>query len=729
MGIPGLTTFIANCPSSYFKDYRLHDSYLVVDGNNLAMQLYKFYCHCFDCFGGDYDKYKHKVVSLFNVFKECNVTPLVIFDGGFEKRKLKTHYERILSRINNSAKLCSATEGSIQVFPLLIRYEFRKILAQLGVKMAQCDFEADVELSCIARILDCPVLSYDSDFYVSNVKYIPINKMEFSNAKRNKQCKYIQCQMYCVESFLHEFKLCENVLPLIGVLLGNDYIKVSTFQNVYDQMKMRKRKYMNSPNQKRIYSLLKWLEGETIDSATKKVLSKCKANVRQKMLAEISKAIQGYVITESTMLQYMNVTVSDVKQHANDAINTNVNVDEIESEDDEEKINYTGSYEDGILSDEEKVIFNSIPKWFLDKYRSCEYPAPFMNYIVKNQYFFNPQLEDHKNHYADTISLPIISAIFTVLTSGERSSLKFVVRHLHNQYKIIDVGKSTSKLPKLNELPDFSKELAKHTLLTEVLKIDKSVLLLLQKFPESYQLYLVAIIFWVKNSSPAVNHAHIYALFIAMLQMTCIDKKIGYFRSMKAFKEHFNKNIEKAANGEATVPETVFNFDISAKEALMYMNDAIEMFSMSHRLLKNHKIYDISIVDAYAQFQSAFLHISDLNCLLNKPFQDVLISDFYNGTYIYHICEKLQRRSNLDEFVMFYMKSAPTLYKHFYVVTKLVMQTVTVQLPTNNKRRRRKNKKKSAAIEEKEEADVQEVEQSADNKIIDANNRFSLLQI
>jgi len=30
------------------------------------------------------------------------------------------------------------------------------------------------DLSALARKLNCPVLSYDSDFYIHNVKYIPL---------------------------------------------------------------------------------------------------------------------------------------------------------------------------------------------------------------------------------------------------------------------------------------------------------------------------------------------------------------------------------------------------------------------------------------------------------------------------------------------------------------------------------------------------------------------------
>lgn len=54
MGVRGLTTFIAKNASRYLEPHELHDTNLVIDGDNLCSQLYKKCDKGLSAFGGQY---------------------------------------------------------------------------------------------------------------------------------------------------------------------------------------------------------------------------------------------------------------------------------------------------------------------------------------------------------------------------------------------------------------------------------------------------------------------------------------------------------------------------------------------------------------------------------------------------------------------------------------------------------------------------------------------------
>lgn len=54
MGVRGLTTFIAKNAERYLEPHELHDTSLVIDGDNLCSQLYKHVDKGLSAFGGQY---------------------------------------------------------------------------------------------------------------------------------------------------------------------------------------------------------------------------------------------------------------------------------------------------------------------------------------------------------------------------------------------------------------------------------------------------------------------------------------------------------------------------------------------------------------------------------------------------------------------------------------------------------------------------------------------------
>jgi len=274
MGVKGLTSYINQNSHRYLTAYELHNCSLVIDGNNLACQIYKWYGPHFSAYGGDYDKYSESVATFFRALKQCNVTAYVIMDGGYERRKLKTVHRRLRQKIKAVAKCTPSPQNDIEVFPVLLKHAFKDVLRKLSISFAQCDFEADDEIAAVARKLGCPVLSYDSDFFIYNVPYIPFSTCEVGVKKRKENgndVNFIKCKIYHVEGLVKHFGgLDSSLLPLMAVLLGNDYVKGSVFKNFFLNMKLPSSKKM-SPQQRKIAEVIEWLKKETVESALIKV--------------------------------------------------------------------------------------------------------------------------------------------------------------------------------------------------------------------------------------------------------------------------------------------------------------------------------------------------------------------------------------------------------------------------------------------------------------------------
>jgi hypothetical protein len=276
MGVRGLTSYIAQHSDQYLEPYELKDCFIVIDGNSLASQLYSWVSNCSCAFGGDYDKYASCVRHFFSLLEICHVTSFVIFDGGYEARKLPTVQTRLKDKLSTAKIVTPVTQSKFKCFPLLMNEVFRNVLTSMEIPFAQCDFEADAEIATIARRLGCPVLSYDSDFYVYDVLYIPFStvilKPEQHESVQEKYVRnHIDCQIYNRDKFLDAFGgLDKSLLPVVSALLGNDYIEHKVFENFLSQIKLPKTCSV-SKTQRQIVGLFRWLKKETVETAVGKV--------------------------------------------------------------------------------------------------------------------------------------------------------------------------------------------------------------------------------------------------------------------------------------------------------------------------------------------------------------------------------------------------------------------------------------------------------------------------
>ncbi|XP_072394244.1 protein asteroid-like [Diabrotica undecimpunctata] len=736
MGIRGLTTFIQNRAHLYLENYELHDSNIVIDGNSIACQLYKWHTSSHDCFGGDYDKFRRAIHDFFDLLNQCNITPYVVLDGGYEHRKVNTVISRMKKKIKSANQLNCVTETSISVFPLLIKQTFRDVLAELKMKHVGCDFEGDTETSNIARTLNCPVLSFDSDYFIFDVLYVPFSTFEMA-VKRSKtrntktSYKYIACKVYRVEKFLKSFEgLQKTSLPVLAVLLGNDYVKRGVFTMFYQNLKIQKCHGTQSDQQKRIKSLLVWLQNETVESALKKVLSRYKKGRRNIIMYKIKQAIKGYNCFDSKYLKYLGI-------EPNLADKTNVDIDletinnSVEEPDESESHSEVEDTEGESSSPEEDVLFveespeMDVPSRFLEKFRLCIYPPCFMDILIQNKYYCIPQVENNALEHSHKICFDILSAIHSILTSNNENLLCIGRKGAEGVAKE-KVPICNISLPSYNEIEALSKSESRKYIFN-ILSIDNSYEDCLKIFPDSWHILLLSLYYYLKKSTTSFGWPMVYGIILSKLILTCVDIKLETFcRSSKAFFKKFGNFVSNNKPNETVVQGVNGALDtISQPDSILCLKALISYFEMDYKMTTNYKSFDRSLVHSISEFQSCAMHVEYLNVLFDCPFSNFCISKTLNCTFVYNITKNLNKRTNLDEYMKLLLKDSPSvLYSLNFIVTA-IKNYIQIEAPQQVIKKRRKKKTAKEVYEETEK-----VEFDSDGEVeFDPNNKFALLRI
>ncbi|KAG5885800.1 hypothetical protein JTB14_031517 [Gonioctena quinquepunctata] len=673
MGIRGLTTFIQSRSHLYMNGYELHDTSLVLDGNSVACQLYRWHTQSNDCYGGDYDKFSNVILHFFQLLDDCNITPYVVFDGGYENRKVATVVSRMKNKIRSADELNSVTEGSISVFPLLVRVTFLDIVLKLNIKTVRCDFEGDSETANIARALNCPVLSYDSDFFILDVLYIPFHTLDLCVKKRKSKInsetyRYISCEIYQVEKFLSSFPgLDKTCLPVLAVLLGNDYIKRSVFALFFHNLKMQKSHGKRNEEQRRIKSLLIWLQNETTESALKKVLGRYKKEKRKLISDKIQNAIQAYNHTDSEYLKYLGL----IGMATENCLITNENlIEDSDEENEEDQSEEESSEDDETLLDEKVPEINS-PPIFSENFRQCIYPPCFIN-ILQHKYYCSPQVENSDLPHSHVISFDILSAIHKILTNSDKH-LICIGRKGNEQVGKQEVPLCGIDLPTLADIQDLNVDQRKHVFY-KILNMDESSYTPIEMFPESWHLFVMAIKYLISRSS--ISWPLVYSLLLCRLILNHVDKKIGFHRSIKEFNKKFgmgNESTSPLDGGTAVIGLNIRQAldNITVKDSESCMKVLIPYFEMDAKNATN-KSFDRNLVHSLSQFQSCLMHVDQLNVLLNSPFPSILVSECLNCTFVYNSTKNFSKRTNIDEYTEILLQNSTTvMYSYSLMIEKI----------------------------------------------------------
>ncbi|KAH8862634.1 Protein asteroid [Schistosoma japonicum] len=212
----------------------------------------------------------------------------------------------------------SPTDSSyyITLLPPLATVTLVQALDELKVDYVTTDGESDQDIISLGIYLQCPVISDDSDFYVTiptttaGICFLPLSFISFKPIinsincnicqMHNKICAYLKCQKFLPNG--PGFKYLPDVQrPLFASLLGNDYVSPCVFlkalpisqgkiinlnHNASKEMKIKRKSSI-------IVNLINWLSsfGVNTEEPIKRILDKYPKSERYKLSIELSQNI------------------------------------------------------------------------------------------------------------------------------------------------------------------------------------------------------------------------------------------------------------------------------------------------------------------------------------------------------------------------------------------------------------------------------------------------------
>lgn len=264
MGIPGLTRFMTGENQHLLKDFRLYDTSLLIDGNNVLHFLYhrlQVSCH----FGGDYDTFEVECIHFFDQLAECNIRPFVVLDGACDTngRKLRTIMDRAEARFQKVAQLLQGEQDP--VLPIFARDTFVSVLKTRSIPHITYEFEADVQIAALAITQNCPVLTNDSDFFIFPIPegIVHLNYVKLTIERENNEgnYNYMQVKKYYVAGLMSKLSTDDGrIVALFATVLGNDATDGRTFWPFIKDLLKNNGRSESRTIHEIIEALIKWFQ-------------------------------------------------------------------------------------------------------------------------------------------------------------------------------------------------------------------------------------------------------------------------------------------------------------------------------------------------------------------------------------------------------------------------------------------------------------------------------------
>ena len=502
MGVQGLTSFVDENPV-LLTDLHLHNTRVLVDGNNLCYFLYFNYYDINLRYGGDYDIYAESLRCYFKTLRTCNVEPYIIFDGAYEnKRKLRTSLSRSRDRLLHATRIANGHEGHI--LPLLSFETFQNVLTELEIKHMRIDFEADDQLAALANEWACPVMSNDSDFFIFSLKggfiiFDYLNLEIRQGIKDGVPFKYLNVQIYYLDTLLSCYKgMDHDKVALFATLMGNDYVERNHFNNFFAKAKLPESPLSSTRRSHgRMASLLSWLETAPDVESAISTISSYIPDDRQK-------SVQDLILTS---VKYYTCIQSDLKDY----------------------------FENGECKIKNKNRWKSyanqrFPEWLVGRLRRNEVPLYVLNTLVGRRLMLHCQVEVMNYPSSFEVATNLHMVLFSILatldnlsdkkSSKERFTVNMYDREKKNmRWKKVGTFHQLpdgTPIPDLHLIPDLTQTERERILLTSMgVPPDR-----LAEIPSALRLFVAVICYWVVHSNPSVPIIQVYGLVLSVINLS-----------------------------------------------------------------------------------------------------------------------------------------------------------------------------------------------------------------
>ena len=762
MGVRGLSTFIDN-NQKLLSVRKLHDTKVVIDGNNLYHFLYYQY-HIVHQYGGDYDHFSRKCKRFFSLLRKCGVEPIVVFDGGYgpDDRKLPTILGRMRDRLSTAESVCKTGHGKI--IPILAIETFRLVLVELNIPHVACEFEADDDIATLANDLNCPVMSNDSDFFVYDLKggYILLDYMNLTLCIHNTEtAEESICTKdkvlsnseyrYLPVKFYHRDRLAELftnksafIIPLFATLLGNDYLSTADLAQFYAKLQIPRssnKYFFSQKSQSRLGSLIQWLNENRdtdLDSLVDFVVDNC-GKKEDDLREEIYHSVQSYSMSS----HYSSINLKLFLEKSNSKPNICINSEESVTDNQD---NQTGSgyYDNHPVTGYQD---NLLPTWFVEKLRKCETHPNVQNAVILHRVILPCQVEIISDPSTYQCSRAIRKVLYGILfqsdahTSDTLSQDNCVVeydRDQKNTKKIYVAPAATvahgNSLPTLTSLVDLTVQ-ERQLLLLSVLGLSKENFTSCKDsgFDDDLMLMIAILGYWINHAMPKVLSAHLDSFILGMIVLQM--KVLKWVEERKLIGLEYVQPLLYKQIIEAF-------YDSSDKHIDRLDRNIEKYFEKPHHSSKNPA--NFKIVHGFSQLQACLRDIINLNQLLLCPFTQINPSVILNCTLLYNLCSEIDVRSNPELFVSEMLDRGSPLCQTFLSIRKQVLLfcnsacfvEVATERTGNTKKKKTKSKKKVTKLTETSVQNEGTVEEKGEKekklKLVtncSVNNRFSMLDL
>lgn len=507
------------------------------------------------------------------------------------------------------------------------REVFIEAMDNTKVHYMRCLFEADDEVAAFSRKLKCPVLSFDSDFYIHDVTYIPsvtltskvfrrnlpdkesgkkvrqrkelvseldtegecmkfkMKKVTDDSMREDKTCYYyMQCSVYRIKNLARGRNLRAEMVPLFAILLGNDYIKSSAFKKFFLNVSLKRTGKNCTRQYKRIVALLRWLQHETLSSAIEKIIGHIEKGKKEWIRSQINIGMAGYKHEHSDAYNFFgfsdghdkiesaSVESTENSEIVEESISDNESSETLEEDDEpqSETGEQVSESEEELENDVEFENMNDFdfmqftpPDWLLEKILNGRLPRYIVDLITLRLYINAPQVENFLLPDSNLISVPILRLIFTLLHSPEKRDFRYLTRVTRRT----DIEYKHFESLHIDIKFDGNKKDNFETfkLIFDDCERSKEVFAAIEeKVPSEFKLLLLAIVYWSQYSDH-FNVVYVSSLILNVIALSVNDSVLGAFRNRIKFEKIHNVNSAKKSNNNK---EKMYGPDVSIQNCL-----------------------------------------------------------------------------------------------------------------------------------------------------------------
>ncbi|CAL8071637.1 unnamed protein product [Orchesella dallaii] len=448
-------------------------------------------------FGGDWKTYALRVRSFFENLKKCEITPIVIMDGGLSRNEREKEDAKLLAHCVN----LQAYHGKPDR-PVFLKTVFLEVMVELNIHCFQTVMSSEYTIAFVAKLLgNCFILSSKSDFllFINNVT-IRFHSLKFAKVvsretvtdqnagTTNVGSKWALVAEYKVIHQLCDQEFClkdRKLLPLAAVILENDYICSTIAFKALSTSSHQ----VDTPSN-RLANLMKWLRSKpsledgitclmSLLSEPKRLRSTWIINKIIKMYEGLNGesgvwlAIQKKLDTSAwTNAVAMDLVFSRIPGEDTVAKPPNAKLhcpkdwlpfeprvlDVCDFEELREANRNARAGTHSLMEEkfrqhtdslEFKLYLKSLPQWFIDGHTNCEFQPYLLNIVKNRRMTLNAQVERWESENCHNISHRIIRTTATILlhedcqfrvTCRKNQGISSKKLHLLSPTELDDIG-------------------------------------------------------------------------------------------------------------------------------------------------------------------------------------------------------------------------------------------------------------------------------------------------